>query len=679
MKSRLILLCLCTWTMLSCIPGWTRECLAEDRIRQEDSNLADSRSPNSLSMNDGGIRVPGIALWDGKNWSSLESWSLPSHRVRGLFSTNNQLFFYGDLGFGNGNELAMWDGHSWEHYGDVYHCPRPQWMSESQWESNQWMTVFDGRPFVIACDSRVLLQRDSSTWARLLSFPYEGKIGKDEYVNAVTCFGDRLIVGGDFSGKKMCENARNIASWDGTKWMPFGEGLRKNKEDRVTCLGEYQGRLIAGGAFRVGKKGRCGVVFWDGQTWIPLLPIKQGVGPFWIINPPSSLDFRNVQQVISFQDHLIACGDFPEHIASWNGHTWESLGGGTSGNGLIFALAVYDNKLFVGGDFDEIGGHEYKRLACWDGNEWQRVDADGSVFALAHYADKLVVAGEFERIAAPLTKDIFVALDKSEMRDACPDGSWDSLWRWIRNYRLAQADSILWGQCEGIITVMSSPTAYVNTIAQFPAETSVPEESVGHWVITTVGGLEVYRRWKETSHSAGYNFVTEESVNISLPINFLGFSSFEEYSNFYGHGSSSSDVDTLFVKDLPCPELRPVLHNAQTQIIFQSSSETDSMLLTKIVFGNNAFTMKGPQYLMRDTLRFADGWSRKDIAWRLQDISPSDLVKFFGEKIIVPNGSIVGKLDFSPDLKVLKWYKDQLGFDNVESVVLWLKVRYVPK
>jgi len=73
--------------------------------------------------------------------------------------------------------------------------------------------------------------------------------------------------------------------------------------------------------------------------------------------------------------------------------------------GQVRAIASYQNKIYVGGDFTSIGGVDASGLAVWDGMSWSAMPSQLSedspdisrvgVYAMAVYDGELVVAGEF--------------------------------------------------------------------------------------------------------------------------------------------------------------------------------------------------------------------------------------------------------------------------------------------
>jgi len=98
------------------------------------------------------------------------------------------------------------------------------------------------------------------------------------------------------------------------------------------------------------------------------------------------------------RDTLFAGGSFGwagnsivYNVASWDGASWRSLGGGT--DGTVYALTAYQGDLAVGGDFAG-------RLARWNGASWQAFvgSAAGDVWELATFDGALVAGGDFTYI-----------------------------------------------------------------------------------------------------------------------------------------------------------------------------------------------------------------------------------------------------------------------------------------
>lgn len=91
------------------------------------------------------------------------------------------------------------------------------------------------------------------------------------------------------------------------------------------------------------------------------------------------------------------------YIAKWNGRSWSTLGRGTSG--VVYAIAVSGNQVYVGGDFATAGTATVNSLALWNGSTWQAVgggiwsgSSRGTVRALALTPGGLFVGGSFDKV-----------------------------------------------------------------------------------------------------------------------------------------------------------------------------------------------------------------------------------------------------------------------------------------
>ncbi len=89
-----------------------------------------------------------------------------------------------------------------------------------------------------------------------------------------------------------------------------------------------------------------------------------------------------------------------KRLAQWDGSQWQPLGDGLPG--AVFALQVYDDgsgeALYAGGYFGSVGESNAGYIAKWDGTSWSPVGGgmDGGVNALAIYQegdDEVLIAG----------------------------------------------------------------------------------------------------------------------------------------------------------------------------------------------------------------------------------------------------------------------------------------------
>lgn len=208
-----------------------------------------------------------------------------------------------------------------------------------------------------------------------------------------------LVVGGYF---RIAGNvaAGSIAAWDGEQWHALGEG----SIGRVTALTVYNGDLLAASRYSVEPDMRR----WTGVNWEPMDFGLQGA---------------QIDTFTTYQGDLIAGGSLSvegaepsANIARWDGAKWRPLGQGTTQDtvaGRVHALAVYEGDLIAGGAITSAGGNPVKRIARWDGVQWQDMAGGvespygrATVNALLVANDELIVGGAFNRAGGLQTNGI---------------------------------------------------------------------------------------------------------------------------------------------------------------------------------------------------------------------------------------------------------------------------------
>lgn len=85
-------------------------------------------------------------------------------------------------------------------------------------------------------------------------------------------------------------------------------------------------------------------------------------------------------------------GDGPANLAVWDGQSWQTPPGGAVDD-AVFAFEVSDQGLYIGGQFNHIGGIEAQGVALWNGQDWQAFDQPETVYAIASTPDALYAAG----------------------------------------------------------------------------------------------------------------------------------------------------------------------------------------------------------------------------------------------------------------------------------------------
>lgn len=264
--------------------------------------------------------------------------------------------------------------------------------------------------------------------------------GTNDSVHCLTQFNNHLYAGGSFTQAGGIL-ANYIARWDGNGWQPVGNGFNSP----VYTLTVYNNQLYAGGAFTSsGSTTTNHIAYWNGSQWMQVAGgLNDAVKTMCVGN--SSLyiggDFTNagaltvnricmwdgsnfstlgtgftttssghscrVHSLCIYNGHLYVGGTF-EHvnntdmhnIAMWNGSSWVAIGdieGSSHGENAVNAFCVYDNHLYVGGNFGSCDGHSSSNIGCWNGNQWTTIGTgmNAEVQSLAVHKNKLYLGGSF--------------------------------------------------------------------------------------------------------------------------------------------------------------------------------------------------------------------------------------------------------------------------------------------
>jgi hypothetical protein len=204
-------------------------------------------------------------------------------------------------------------------------------------------------------------------------------------VNAMTVWNNKLVVGGAFTSAGG-NNTDNIASWDGSNWSTLSVGLKGNNSNvglcfsiagGITALSVYQGNLIAAGEiYASGVNTLVCVAKWNGNNWGGI------VNKLTLTDQGTSTP--SIRAMTIFNNKLIVAGLFDsinnikaKNIAQWNGVNWSPVGNNVIDQGVninykgVFALEVYNNELYVGGNFTStLSSQTTSNIVKWNGTNW---------------------------------------------------------------------------------------------------------------------------------------------------------------------------------------------------------------------------------------------------------------------------------------------------------------------
>ena len=140
----------------------------------------------------------------------------------------------------------------------------------------------------------------------------------------------------------------------------------------------------------------------------------------------------SVSAVAVYNDELYIGGSFPsvnglaacQNLCRWNAtNGWRAVTGFTTGitPGTVFALAVYNGQLYVGGAFLNAGGVASglcDQICRWNGAAWSdvgggQINGTTTVKALAVYNGELYVGGSFTKVNNSTTMKYFAKFKDS--------------------------------------------------------------------------------------------------------------------------------------------------------------------------------------------------------------------------------------------------------------------------
>jgi len=297
----------------------------------------------------GDVTANGIAAWDGTGWSSLGTGF--NDMVFDLIVYQGQLIAGGGFTTAGGvaaNGIAAWNGSSWEPLG----APgitggTDQVITLTTWNGK----LIAGGDFTSAGGTAVSLvaQWDGSSWSAL---PGTGLSGTR--VIDLTVYQGELYAAGLFGTPTL-----NIAVHDGGSWASLTGGA--GADDACYKLQIYDGQLVVGGLFQhIDDMEFMHMASWDGSSWMPL---GEGLG--------DATPYTGVFGLGLYDGSLVASGPFVSPgpppltgLARWDGGSWSNLGSGLTGSAWSFA--TFQDQLYMVGLFAEAGSSISLGIARWD-------------------------------------------------------------------------------------------------------------------------------------------------------------------------------------------------------------------------------------------------------------------------------------------------------------------------
>lgn len=343
----------------------------------------------------GGVTARNVARWDGAAWSALGMGleGIYGTAVHGLALADGQLYATGVFDAAGGfaaRGMARWDGAAWSGVAGGLDAVGKALAvgADGLYVVGEFDTVGAG----VRADG--VARWTGAEWRALgLGIGYASIEGT---VHAMAWMGDVLVVGGgfDYAGGRPIAG---VAAWDGTDWQPLGEGV---DGDVYALTVGADGALYVGGAFTTaGGQTASHVARWDGTAWTPLENGVNGVVRSLAAGPDGEIFVGG-----SFS---AAGAANARNVAVWSGGVWSGLGQGV--DGTVYALApIGGGAVYVGGDIGQAGGVDAAGIAGWNGTAWvplgdgvmnvgSVIDYPGTVYALAIADGQLYIGGAFAK------------------------------------------------------------------------------------------------------------------------------------------------------------------------------------------------------------------------------------------------------------------------------------------
>ncbi|MBW8060738.1 MAG: hypothetical protein FVQ78_10580, partial [Solirubrobacterales bacterium] len=277
------------------------------------------------------------------------------------------------------NCIAQWDGTSWDSLGSGMNPATDGVFAFTIFRDTLYAAGFFTAVGGVSANN--IAKWDGTIWSSVGA-------GMNDFVYALAVYNDTLYAGGKFTTAGGV-NVNYVAKWDGTSWDSVGAGMN----NWVYSLAVYNGELYVGGFHDIRA-----IASWNGATWNYA---ASGLGEPFFGNSVEALSVYNGEL---YAGGIITEADgapISPNIARWNGVSWDSVGVGVGPAFLDVtdALAVYNNELYLGGNFVTTGDGllTVNGIARWDGAILDSVGAgmNGNVEALAVYNGELYALGSF--------------------------------------------------------------------------------------------------------------------------------------------------------------------------------------------------------------------------------------------------------------------------------------------
>ena len=334
-----------------------------------------------------GTLVNNIVHWNGTVWSTLDDQGGAvgvNDKVHEINVANGSLYVGGEFSTAGGqnvNYIAAWNWgtHAWKALaGGVNSYVR----SVATYGSN----VYIGGDFTETIGHtsipHIAKYTDTNSSSDEWSVVGQGKVTTVSDIE-ISPAGNIYAVGG-FSDE-VGVNPTSMAMWDGSQWKDLtgdghnldAAGIKMAVSSSTTADVIYLGfinndHMITSDGRQLERYAK-----WDGSRWHGL---GYAIGPFFDDRNTSYKLYNRINDLVWDGAYLYAGGNFQyagddsvHFLARWDpaNSQWSHVGKtGLSTPGVVNALMLHNNELYIAGDFDSADGISVNNIVKWDGSKF---------------------------------------------------------------------------------------------------------------------------------------------------------------------------------------------------------------------------------------------------------------------------------------------------------------------
>ncbi|WP_440993225.1 hypothetical protein [Cysteiniphilum litorale] len=342
--------------------------------------------------------INNIAMWDGQSWQPLAQGVDNSVNTIKIAADGNVYiggkFDYFNAGKVPSNLIGQWNGQQWQTLNGGLKGDDAKNAQVFAMDFTPNGSLFVGGSFNEANNKQLnnIAQWQNNTWTALAN-------GLNGPVYTISSLGklniadhpqdDDVLIGGKFVLSSGDHVAQNIATWAQGKFIDFGGDVKVtggSVKAIISSSKDNQLHAIIGGEFTgINNTANTNYIFSLSSAGIQSMT-KDAAN----LGNVYALAGDHHQDVYVGGNFLNLGGEQLNHIAVIQDEAWHQLGNGVDGQVDVIAPEYFNNttSLYVGGHFKHAGEIAAQGIALWDGesDKWQSVGGslNGNVNALAY-------------------------------------------------------------------------------------------------------------------------------------------------------------------------------------------------------------------------------------------------------------------------------------------------------